>query len=112
MIDTHIDLHHQDGQWFKPITPKEAFDMRLDVQLYELNLFGEVVPDPDTPEEWREKRTRTRTDTRKLQCSTGRSKYTPHGPYNSFYSPYWCESRVQWFIKVDPLDKPEYEPGG
>lgn len=91
MIDTNI---YQDGEWFKPITPREAFDMRLDVQLYATRLpLSIIVPDNEPPEEWR-------------KC---KERYGITSPYNSFNSSYWRDPHLQWFIKVEPA-KPEYTP--
>jgi hypothetical protein len=90
------DLVEQGGELYRRITSKEAFDLRLDVQLYTLNASATViVPDPESPEEWRIR----------LEMSFG------VGPYFSFNNNYWTDRKLLWFVKVDP-DRPEYVPCG
>jgi hypothetical protein len=95
------ELIEQDGVRYKIISIREAFDMRLDVQLYEVDLLGQVYEDQDPPEEWR-------------RCYTAdiENEWGTESAYVNFDAPYWMEYRerrigTQWAIEIDP-DKPEY----
>lgn len=94
------ELIEQDGIRYRIITPREAFDMRLDVQLYEVDTLGQVYEDRDPPEEWR------RCYTADIENGWKESAYV------NFDAPYWMDYRegrigTQWAIEID-TDKPEY----
>ena len=99
------ELIEQDGIRYKIISIREAFDMRLDVQLYEVDSLGQVYEDRDPPEEWR------RCYTADIEGGWG-----PESAYVNFDAPYWMDYRerrigTQWAIKIDD-EKPEYVSNG
>ena len=91
------ELIEQDGIRYKIISIREAFDMRLDVQLYEVDSLGQVYEDQYPPEEWR-------------RCYTAAiDNGWLESAYVNFDAPYWIERRIgtQWAIEIDDT-KPEY----
>jgi len=79
-------LIEQNGKWYKLITPKEAFDLRLDVQLYLLD--GDVLtPDPE-----------------RYEVST-----SDWDPDRDDPQSYWWQN-TRYYIEVDSPTKEEYTP--
>lgn len=75
------------GRWYKLITPKEAFDLRLDVQLY-LRDGDALTPDPE------------RYELPAPVWCTGR---------DNSQSSYWWQY-THYYIEVDSPTKEEYTP--
>jgi len=89
------------GIRYRIITAKEAFDLRLDVQLYGVDSLGQVYEDQDPPEEWR-------------RCYTAdiENEWGPDSAYINFDAPYWMDYRegrvaTPWAVEIDDT-KPEY----